>query len=260
MNTINHELFDKRLRKPLVYRLQEENEDITLQRIVNFKVGKAHIRFFEPNYASVFISSAEKALGQAKDAYNTLIRPRLSSREAFTLSPAETVGLFDYLEAIQSAIVMAFTAVECLANDLIPESYIYNERQKNGGIKTYSRDEIIRWISTMDKLALIIPQALQITSPNSYTFWPKFTKLKDIRNDIIHFRSLSPIQQKENDRILSLLLNEAIFGKVNSAFELIKRINTELPPDSRMPVLKNSETLIPVEIPTWDSLGATKIE
>jgi len=155
---------------------------------------------------------------------------------------------------------MAFTAVECLANELIPQDFVFHQKFKDGTFKHWERKEIERWMPTIDKIALVIPIALKIANPTTYNFWPKFTKLKDLRNDIIHFRSVLPIEVKENERIFSLLLNESVFGKIKSASELINKIHGELSPNHLMPILRDTESINPIEIPTWDSLGGRKID
>jgi hypothetical protein len=260
MSNTTHELYDKRLKKPVVYRVTATNEDVTMQEIVTMKVGKCELRFDMPNFTSIFLYKSEKELFKAKEIYKKLINPKLTVRERFVLSKEETIELFDYLEHVQSAITMAFTAVECLVNDLLPNDFIYEEKRKGEKTKQYDRKEIERWISTVDKLALVIPQALKISSPKTYNFWPKFTKLKDLRNDIIHFKSVLPIEQKEQERIISLLLSDSVFGKVSSAFDLINNIQSDLPPHAKMPILKKTETINPIEISTWESLDLTQID
>ena len=69
-----------------------------------------------------------------------------------------------------------------------------------------------------------------------------------------------PIEQEEKERIISLLLNDSVFGKISSAFDLVKKIQSELPPHPKMPILKNTETIDPINIPTWESLGVTRID
>ncbi|HEY5326902.1 MAG TPA: hypothetical protein VIJ27_07870 [Mucilaginibacter sp.] len=260
MSGTTHELYDKRLKKPVIYRVADLNEDITMKEIVTMKVGKCELRFDKPNFTSIFLGKSEKELLKAKEIYKALINPKLTVRERFVLSKENTRVLFDYLEHVQSAIIMAFTAVECVANDLLPDDFVYEEKRKGEENRKYDRKDIERWISTTDKLALVIPQALKITSPKTYNFWPKFTKLKDLRNDIIHFRNLLPIEQEEKERIISLLLSDSVFGKISSAFDLIKKIQSDLPPHAKMPILKNTETIDPIEIPTWDSLEVTRID
>ncbi|RKR81888.1 hypothetical protein BDD43_2049 [Mucilaginibacter gracilis] len=152
MSGTTHELYDKRLKKPVVYRVVDLNEDITMQEIVTLKVGKCELRFDTPNFTSIFFNKSEKELLKAKEIYKTLINPKLSKRERFVLSKEDTVILFDYLEHVQSAITIAFTAVECLANDLLPDNFVYEEKRKGEETRQYDRKEIERWISTIDKL------------------------------------------------------------------------------------------------------------
>lgn len=255
-----HKLYDKRLKKPVVYRVKEYNEDITMKEIINMRIGKCKLRFDVPNFTSLFLSKSTSELDKAKEIYKVLIRPKLSTRNLYELSKSDNISLFDYLEHVQSAIVMAYTAVECLINDLLPDNFVYITKRKGESPKQYDRKEIERWISTIDKVALVLPQALGIVSPKTYKFWPKFTKLKILRNDIIHFSNLMPIEQKENERIISLLLSDSVFGKVTSAYDLINKIQNDLPPHYKMPILKNTEEIVPIKTDTWDILGFTKID
>jgi len=260
MTGIKHELYDKRLQKPIVYRVNDLGQDIAMQEILTYKMGKCQIRFHKPNSTSIFLNSSENELNKAKEIYNKLILNKLSKRQRFELSREENVLLFDYLEHIQSAIVMAFTAIECLVNELLPRDFVFCQTLKTGEVKEWNKADIERWMSTTDKVSLILPTVFNITKPTTYKFWPKFTKLKDLRNDIIHSRSILPIELEENERIFSLLINDSVFGKVKSAFELINKIHSEIPPHNSMPIIKDTETITPIEIPTWDSLGVIRTD
>jgi len=255
-----HYLFDKRVQKPVVYRVGDLNEDITMQEILTCKLGKCKLRFDRPNNTSIFLSSSDRELKQAKTIYNSLIKPKITQRELFNLSNEDNILLYDYLEHIQSSIVMAFTAIECLANELLPTDFIYKQKVQGGEIREFNHKEIERWVSTIDKIALVLPSALGITNPTKYNFWPKFTKLKDLRNEIIHSRHVLPIDQKENERVILLLLSDSVFGKIKSASELATRIHSELSEHKNMPFLKEVETINPIEIPTWESLGGKRID
>lgn len=250
-----HHLYDKRQKKPVVFRAKKDNEDITIQEIINMRLGKCKLRFDAPNFTSLFLSKSKFELKKAREIYDSLIRPKINTRKSYELSKEDNVILFDYLEHIQSAIVMAYTAVECLANDLLPDDFSYIDEERGRTPKQYDRKEIERWIPTIEKVAVVLPKALGKINPKKYSFWPKFTKLKDLRNDIIHFRSLMPIEQKEAERIISLLLQDSVFGKIESAYDLIGKIHSDLSPHSKMPILNNTEDINPIEIDTWDSLG-----
>jgi len=58
MEVNNHDLFDKRQRKPEIFSVKDVNQDITTQRIQTYKLGKAEIRFDAPNMTAIFMSSS----------------------------------------------------------------------------------------------------------------------------------------------------------------------------------------------------------
>lgn len=252
----NHNMFDKRLSKPIVYRIKSTGEDFTLKEISDIKIGKSKIIFDTPNITALYLSKAERELLESKALYSQIIVPKKSQRDTFNLTPEETILLFDYFEHIQTSITLSFMSVECLANNLIPDDYEYENKKG----ETLKKKDIERWVSTTDKLTIILPKSLGIPNPKSYNFWPKFTKLRDLRNDIVHFVNVLPIEAKENERMLSLLLNDSVFGKVQSAFDLIRKIHSYLPPQNSMPILKSKETIIPIESHDWDSLGFSRKE
>ena len=58
----NHSLFDKRQKKPRVYRVAEFGEDYTLQQIEKFEFGKSTLQFITPNFVALSMSSHFKSL------------------------------------------------------------------------------------------------------------------------------------------------------------------------------------------------------
>lgn len=54
-----HKLYDKRQKKPVVYRVNEYNEDITMKEIVTMRLGKCKLRFDAPNFTSIFLSKSK---------------------------------------------------------------------------------------------------------------------------------------------------------------------------------------------------------
>jgi hypothetical protein len=255
----DHPIFDKRQKKPLVYRVVEENNDITIQNIEFYKVGKAEIRFKSPNITSIFLSVSDKELTKAKDIYNILIRPKESVREKFELTDIDTVKLYDYLEHIQTSIITLYSGIESLANGLIPDGFEFEENNSKGIKEIWNKIAIERWKQTKDKLKEIIPQALKIPSPSSYKCWTRFLQFEQLRNDIIHIKSTSVINKEEEKKIIGLLINDSVFNKINSAKDLIKELSKAIPNHYEYPILATTEALIPIVIQKWDDLGMTRV-
>ena len=88
----DHPVSDKRQKKPMVYKVLDLNEDITIVLIETYKNGKGEIRFNSPNLTSLFMSASDKALTSAKEIYNQLIKPKQSIREGLFLPKLRPVN------------------------------------------------------------------------------------------------------------------------------------------------------------------------
>lgn len=247
-----HLLFDKRQKKPKVIRITSTNEDITIQQIEKYNYGKVELQFVTPNFVSLFINAYQREFDTASSIYQEVIKPKQSQHFTLQISENDTVRMYDYFEHIQAAVVMIYSAVECLTNVLIPDDFTISEIGEGGAKLIRDKSYIELNYSTESKLKKIIPNALNIQNPSTFKCWSKFTELAKIRNNIIHMKSSAPKQEKEERKIISLLLNENIFNKLRSSFELIKEISKLNPFHHEFPILKNTETLEPIIVDRWE--------
>lgn len=253
-----HHISDKRKVKLTIYEVEDLNEDIAMQEIVRFKIGKATIKFDTPNSTAMYLNASERELKQAKAIYKTLIEPKLSTRAAYDFPDTETSQLYDYFEHVKMGIIMAYTAVECLCNALIPYGYSYVENGKDGE-RIWNFKEIQRWQSTTQKLRQILPKALSMKDPGQFKSYSTFCKLENIRNEVIHTRSVLPKDIKTEDRLDYQLLQPRVFNLVNSSRSLIKEIHAALPYTKEMPMLYETENITKINVKTWDDTGSTKM-
>jgi hypothetical protein len=258
----DHPLFDKRQKKPKVHAVEDIQQDVVIQQIETYKIGKAEVRFIAPNITAIFLSVFEKELAKAKALYKKLINDKKSKRERFELTEIETVEFYDYLESIQLAIVALYSAIESLTNVLIPDDFEYEHLKPNGVKETWNKSAIERWKPTREKIKEILPKALAIKSPSTYKGWSKFLDFEDLRNDIIHIKD-SSLKNKENDKkIIGKLIDETVFSKINSAYDLIKELSLAIPNHAEFyeyPILNNSEPLVPIKIKSWSDLDVVKV-
>src|SRR5690606_6116044 len=186
---MQHPLIDKRQKKHRVIRVTSTNEDITIQQIEKYKYGKAELQFVTPNFVSLFINAYHREFDIASSIYQEVIKPKQSEHFRFQISENDTVRMYDYFEHIQAAVVMIYSAVECLTNVLIPDEFTISETNKEGTNIIRDKSYIERNYSTEYKLKKIIPKALNIQNPSTFKCWSKFTELAKIRNNIIHMKS-----------------------------------------------------------------------
>lgn len=252
-----HQISDKRKIKLVIYEVKDVNQDIALQEVNTYTIGKASLKFDTPNSTALYLSASNRELKQAKHIYSSLIEPKLKKRESFELSDVDTANLYDYFEYIKMSIIMAYTAVECLCNALIPRDFSYYERHGDGD-RLWDNAEIQRWKSTTQKLRQILPKALNMKDPGQFKCYATFAKLEMIRNEIIHTRSVLPIEIIEQEKLYSQLLQSRIFNLVKSAELLIKELQSALPYNKEMPILYNTEPIEKIKINSWDDLKLTK--
>jgi len=87
----NHNIFDKRLKKLVVYRVKDSGEDVTVEHLETYQVGKAHLTFRTPNIVALYLSMSEKVQGGAQHLYNKIIKPQLKQAQRFDLTDEGTV-------------------------------------------------------------------------------------------------------------------------------------------------------------------------
>lgn len=257
MKPVDHQISDKRKIKPIVYEVKNTNEDITLQEIMSFKVGKSTLKFATPNSTAIFINIAEKELKEARSIYNQLIEPKRKIRGSFRLSDSDMSRLYDYFEHIKTSIIMAYTSVECVCNALVPWDYSFTEIDKNGIERVWNNKEIQRKKSTSQKLREILPKALNIKNPGQFKHYPTFIKLEELRNDIIHTRSVLPKDIKEREILYCKLLQDNVFKKIKSAYLLIQELHSSMPTHKVMPILYDTENLEKGKINSLDDINLT---
>ncbi|MCX2492634.1 hypothetical protein OQX63_04070 [Pedobacter sp. PF22-3] len=249
-----HHISDKRKVKLVIYEIQDVNEDVSMQEIVQFKIGKAKIKFDTPNSTALYLNASERELKSAKLLHKSLLEPKLQTRESYDFSDEDSSKLYDYFEHIKMSIIMAYTAVECLCNALIPRNYSYTEQGKDG-VRLWDYKEIQRWKSTTQKLRQILPKALNMKDPGQFKSYSTFCKLETVRNEVIHTRSIIPKDIKIDYRLDYQLLQPKIFNVISSAKSLIKELHGALPYTREMPMLYETEDIDKIKVKSWDDLG-----
>ena len=96
---------------------------------------------------------------------------------------------FDYVERVMESIVMAFTALEAFVNETIPDDFKYHTHKNSPIIlEVMDKNAIERWLSLDEKLSNVLPEALGVPSPKGGKCWGGYSKLKKVRDRIIHMK------------------------------------------------------------------------
>lgn len=222
---IDHiEIFDERFQGPYIS-VENESQKVVFQNIDSFQVDGEMIDVFRINHVSLNMNVSERYCTEAEVAYKNFVEYKLLTEESSTYDRAflieKSKKFCDYIEAIERAIVFAYTSVESFINLSIPQDYSYEETEKSGKIKTYDAYDIQRKINLKTKIKKIICRKYGLKNLTQQKFWSKFCELESIRNDIIHLKNTS-----YNDSI-QRYLEPKIFKNVRAANELIEYIIIE---------------------------------
>lgn len=149
------------------------------------RIRGANVSFGLPSAPALFLSLAHKAF----TAYRNVDISGFFDRHPQGIWPDNQTPLFDFFEQFAAHVVFAFTALESLTNEIIPEDYSYTTVEGRTGQIIYSREEIERYVSLDEKLLQVLPSALNVESPKGLHIWGEYKKLKKVRNRIIHLKT-----------------------------------------------------------------------
>lgn len=159
------------------------------------RVGQVNVSFSLPSAPALFLHLAHDAFSAYRDVeIPTLfdLHPQLG------IWPDNHTPLLDFCEQFAAHVIFAFTALESFANEIIANevnakgySYTTTRGAKKGqpGEKvTYRGEAIERNVSLSEKLAQVLPDALDVNSPKGLHLWRDYKSLKDWRDRIIHLK------------------------------------------------------------------------
>ena len=97
--------------------------------------------------------------------------------------------VFEYIQSGMGVVVSLITAVESFVNLTIPADYSFERKNQKGESEILDKAKIVRKLSIEDKLEIVatVKQKLNL---KQQAFWSSFKIVKDLRDDIIHFKKM----------------------------------------------------------------------
>jgi hypothetical protein len=154
--------------------------------------GTVPLSFDTPSTSALALSAAIRASGDDRELRGSLMyRPIVSP-----YGPVETVTddttslLYDFFERAYVAVVFSYQAVEAFANEetqrLVTTPQHVNVR---GRWEDLDADACERWLSTVQKIADVLPSLLGISPPRKAKWWPAFKELERLRDATVHLKA-----------------------------------------------------------------------
>lgn len=150
------EIFDKRFEGPYIS-IENGNQEVLYQNIDTFTIDGKSFDVFKINQVSVNISISNKYCIEAEVLYSKLkthIKEENISIDIYDRTNLVKLSkeLCDYIEAIEKAIIFAYTSIESFVNLSIPQNYKYINEEKRGIKKEYDIFSIQRYLDLKTKL------------------------------------------------------------------------------------------------------------
>lgn len=227
---------------------KKHSKIVAFEYNLTLDVNKKEFSFRTPNNIAVCLNIVSREYEMAKKIYLALINPKLATgKTKIIFEDGELEKLYDYFEHIQTSLIFIYTAVEAFANVAIPETFTY-KRIKDRKKETWGKERIERWLSTTEKISEILPVILEVNSPKVELFWNNFKKLVEIRNNIIHQKTVSN-EKNVNAQFLKEFFDENIFEVIRSGYLVIEYFcNKSAVPHIYFPIWMGSSDLRPVEV------------
>lgn len=178
---------DARSNKPIGIHDKKEGQIAFFQRLINTNIGDEKASVAIPNEIALSLSISAKSRRRA-DSLRREIKAAFKKSDG-ALYNQDVKSAYDFLEEIQKAVVFSYKAVESFCNAIIPDKHVYKKANSKGVVEHYGKEQIERWITTSEKVSVIVPAVLSCRSPNEEEFWVDFKNLERIRNEIIHSKS-----------------------------------------------------------------------
>jgi hypothetical protein len=128
--------------------------------------------------------------------------------------------VFEYVQSSMGVVIFLVTAAESFANLAIPEDYKHERITKKGEKELWDKQQIVRKMSITNKLELI-SIIKDKSNLKEQRFWNTYEKVKELRDDIIHFKKMDNKIDEMWSSIITILLDSNLEEFYNDFVALI---------------------------------------
>ena len=161
------------------------------------------IHYLTPSPTALALSIAIKASKKAIKLHQAIDFVDIPDPDGLAKMIKDNSLLFDYFEYFMVVVTFSLQALEVFCNDMIAKKLKGKYRLQQGNkIKKLSAHQLQRQASIEIKLKTILPEILEINSPEHKKVWENFKELKRIRNTIIHLKAHESYTNKIDEETL----------------------------------------------------------
>ncbi|MCO6162664.1 hypothetical protein [Flavobacterium sp. NRK F7] len=198
---------------------KEKNKFYFLEKGKEAQHSNKRIIYFTPNNISLSLSLMKKSYKQSKKLLKNIFDKY--PNELIQLETIDKPILYEYFESITTSVIFAYIAVESFANAAIPEDFNYEKINDKKIKEIWSKENIERWMPTSKKIKDLLPKILNTSNIVDEIFWKDFENLEQLRNNIVHQKTIDNGTELESE-LYNKLLKKEIFKIISSSISVIK--------------------------------------
>lgn len=186
--------------------------------------------YFQSPFVVPFYLLKSKSLRDTAEPKRAQTLAATRREEDGTLRPLSSFDAFDALEDLALAVIIAASAIEAHANDMIgrlPDDALVEVPTRLGGqtVSVMRNKATMDWLPMSDKLARAVPLLHGADSIKGTVAWQKYKRLFRIRNALVH-----PKREAINDPLRPGPFGRLMLGEGSSAPEEAAAIIEALEP------------------------------
>jgi hypothetical protein len=232
-------ILDHRFNRPIIKRPEDLEKYFVMQEIESSRFSGIDIPHYKISFLTILLSTVNDSLGHLKKSQLLLEESGKTKNKNYTI---QTQFLCDYIQHFSSAIIFSYTAIEAIANLVIPPDIVYEKKKNNKGVvEKFDRNSFERYIGLSEKIVEIL--RYYKVDPLGKQRLDLINQLEQIRNEIIH--------QKADSRkfLYKNLFRKDILKIINACFNIIPYITANL--TDKVPL--NVQREFPF-LGTWDKI------
>lgn len=189
----------------------EEGTSVVMSAQVNTK-SIGNFLMILPDPVSLNLNNAQNAIDRAETIIERINKSKqitvfskllneekirgLSQDQILKLDPAANIlrnlndeKIFEYIQLSMGIVVSLITSVESFLNLTIPHDYVVKRQKKDGEEEVLNKMYIVRRFSIEDKIELVSDVKKRVGIKQE-KFWSSFKEIKNLRDEIIHFKKM----------------------------------------------------------------------
>ena len=193
-----------------------------------------------PSFAAFYLVEAKRHLDRGTRLRRHALAALRTAHDGKLLI-IDKQAVLDCFAEITKAVLLSYSAIEALVNEMIEsldDSAMITHTNTRGEETQIGKAEIVRRLSTPDKLHNVIPVVTGEPTVKGTIFWERFVRLRRMRDALVHVKDGNYSSDPDEPSTYGMLLRGEADNCVLDACALVTRLDSSRLSDAARKALK----------------------